>query len=182
MASEVVAAVESISTLPQPSHITLLLKNHKSTTALSVSPVQSFISIKALLLEVLSECKVKYLGDPFNPGTQTPLPASPSQLELGVLADRKDASKGWVFLTDIGAVSSAATKKKAGDPNTPAGAGLVDGSWVAYRVSKPTQSNETGKEGDAAVDVDMEDDPGWDVILPDFGDELEEGQDEAGPS
>jgi hypothetical protein len=182
MANTAVPDIDDISTLPQPSHITLLLKNHKSTTALSVAPTQSFSSIKDLLLSALKECHVEHLGDLLSPSTQTPLPASASDFELGILVDKKDASKGWTLLDTDATAPSVGKKKAGGDPNTPSGIGLVDGSWVAYRVPKAAKDNKNDNAG-GEIDVEMDEDQGWDVIVPDFGDEeIEEPQDETSPS
>lgn len=193
MASTNVPAVDDISTLPQPSHITLLLRHHKSTTLISVSPTQSFESIKDLLLAALKAREVSSLHNESDPTDPTPLPSSAADLEFGVLIDKKDASKGWTLLTpDLATAAASSGKKKAasksGDVNSPAGAGLVDGSWLAYRVRKSTQTEgddaNIGEDGD--VDIDMEEDPGWDVVLPSFEDEEEEAEEEdvvqAGPS
>jgi hypothetical protein len=182
MANTAVPDIGDIATLPQPSHITLLFKNHKSTTALSVAPTQSFSSIKDLLLSALQDCHVDLLGDPLNPSTQTPVPTSAVALELGILVDKKDASKGWTLLDTDATAPSAGKRKAGGDPNTPAGVGLADGSWVAYRVPQAAKDTEDDNPN-GEIDVEMDQDQGWDVILPDFGDEdIEELQDAASPS
>lgn len=191
MASTSAPAVDNISTLPQPSHITLLLRHHKSATLISVSPTQSFDSIKDLLLSALKARNISSLPNASNPSNPTPLPASSNHLEFGVLIDRKDASKGWTLLTPDLAASASAKKKpatKPADVDTPAGLGLTDGSWLAYRVrSAGVEEDDEAKvnlDGDVVVDVNMADDPGWDVILPAFEDEedMEEETADAGPS
>lgn len=194
MSSANVPALDDISTLPQPSHITLLLRHHKSTTLISASPTQSFESIKDLLLAALKARNVSSLHNDSDPADPTPLPSSAAGLEFGVLIDKKDASKGWTLLSPdlaTAAASSSGKKKsasKSGDVNSPAGVGLVDGSWLAYRVRKCAQTDgdeaNIGEDGD--VEIDMEEDPGWDVVLPSFEDEEEDDAEEevveAGPS
>jgi len=71
-------------------------------------------------------------------------------------------------------------KKKVGGKNSvlnesPLGAGLTDGSWVAYRM-KPAQKekqDEEMKDAEGTPDVEIEEDPGWDVVIPSFEDEAE---------
>lgn len=190
MASANVPAVDDIATLPQPSHITLLLRHHKSTTLLSVSPIQSFESIKDLLLAALKARNISSLHNDSDPADPTPLPSSAADLEFGVLIDKKDASKGWTLLTPELAAASSSTKKKpaskTADANSPAGAGLADGGWLAYRVRKApaAEGDEAKLDENGDVDVEMEEDPGWDVVLPSFEDDedAEGGSPQAGPS
>ena len=165
------------STLPSQSHITLLLKHHKSTTLLSVSPSQSFPEIKSLLLSALKSRGITSLSTPN--GEPLPLPSDPDDLGFGILAEKKDPSKGWISLESID--STKPSKKSPGRPKVPAGAntpdaaGLGDGSIVAYRIRKPGKGKEreksVGDDEDEDLDVDVENDPGWDVILPSFEDE-----------
>ena len=174
--------------LPSQSHITLLLKHHKSTTLLSVSPSQSFSEIKSLLLSAIKSRGVDSL--PTAKGSPIPLPSDSDELEFGILADRKDPSKGWIYLDSS---ASRNTKKVPGRSKVPAGAnspdaaGLGDGSLVAYRLRKSRKGKEREKsidedeDGDAVIDIniDMDDDPGWDVILPTFEDEDRDAETEA---
>jgi len=190
MASTSVPSIDNVSTLPQPSHITLLLRHHKSTTLLSVSPSQSFESIKTLLLSALKARNIASLRNSSDPANPTPLPSSPDDLDFGVLSDKKDHSKGWTLLTPDLTASSSAKKKsassKAADADTPSGAGLVDGSWLAYRARKSSGDGDEAKvDENGEVDVDMAEDQGWDVVIPSFEeDELveDDAAAEAGPS
>ena len=163
----------NLAALPSPVSVTLLLKNSKSTTLLSVQPTSTFDDIKALLLAALKCRNVS--------GT----PESPAALELGVLADRRDTSKGWVTLhqrvQELATgkhAKKAASGKKIAQNDSVEGAGLVDGSWVAWRVRSregKVENVQTDEDGDEmAVDFDDEEDPGWDVVIPSYEDEEEE--------
>jgi len=164
------STTQALGDAPTPDHITLLLKHHKSTTLLSVLPTQSFTEIKPLLLAALRSRHVDVL-----PNTETPLPSDPEDIEFGALADRKDPSRGWVPLeikeqdvTDTKGVKRKVGGKRSVLNDSPAGAGLVDGSWLAYRIKtiRP-QDDGVSSPGDV-IDID---DPGWDVVLPSFEDE-----------
>jgi hypothetical protein len=163
----------NLAALPSPISVTLLLKNSKSTTLLSVQPTSTFDDIKVLLLAAL---KSRNVPD---------IPESPAALELGVLADRRDTSKGWVTLhqrvqelaTGKHAKKAASGKKSALNDSVE-GAGLVDGSWVAWRVRSRVGKDEnvpTDEDGDEmSIDIDAEEDPGWDVVIPSYEDEEED--------
>lgn len=193
MASANVPSIDDIATLPQPSHITLLLRHHKSVTLISASPSQSFDSIKELLLSALKARNISSLHNASDPTNPCPLPSSSDQLDLGTLIDKKDASKGWTLITpDLAAATSTkkkSTTTKSAGTDTPAGLGLVDGSWLAYRVSngsgRDSDKPAVDANGDVTVDADMQEDQGWDVVLPSFDDEelpTADDEAEAGPS
>ena len=179
MASGTVPPIDDISTLPQPTHITLLFRHHKSVTLLSVSPNQSFSIIKNLLLSALKSRNITSLHNSSHPADPVSLPASPADLEFGVLIDKRDSSKGWTLLTPDSTTAATSTKKKSvgskADADTPAGAGLADGSWVAFRVRKAPQDgrDEARVDENGDVDVEMDEDQGWDVVLPTFEEEEE---------
>ncbi|KAJ9616339.1 hypothetical protein H2200_000057 [Cladophialophora chaetospira] len=171
------AAQDDLAALPTPDMITLLFKCHKSTVALSVLPTTPFTEIKPLLLSALHSRNVTSL-----PNSDAQLPEDPEELEFGVLADKKDASKGWVpmEIKEQEITGPKGTKKKVGGKDSvlnesPLGAGLSDGAWVAYRV-KP-ERKEPQVEDDAKMegtpDIDIEEDPGFDVVIPSFEDEAE---------
>ncbi|OAL38977.1 hypothetical protein AYO20_01728 [Fonsecaea nubica] len=163
--------------LPTPDMITLLFKCHKSTTALSVLPTRPFTEIKALLLAALESRNVKTLPD-----SSAPLPNDPEELEFGVLADKKDPSKGWILLDvkEQEITGPKDNKKKAGGKQSifnqnPLGAGLGDGAWIAYRAKvkqKEPQMEEEDHEG-GTPDIQIDEDPGFDVIIPSFEDETD---------
>jgi hypothetical protein len=158
-----------LAALPTAQSITLLLKNHKSTTLLSVQPTSTFDDIKGLLLAALKSRNV--------PG----IPESPVHIELGVLADRRDASKGWVDLLlrpqDLAAgktAKKAVSGKKNVFNNNVEGAGLVDGSWVAWRVRTSGAKDEkivTDEDGDAVVVNIEEVEVPWDVVISRYEDD-----------
>ncbi len=171
------ASQDDLAALPTPEMITLLFKCHKSTVALSVLPTTPFTEIKPMLLGALQSRNVNAL-----PNTDTPLPEDPEELEFGVLADKKDASKGWVpmEIKEQDITGPKGTKKKVGGKDSvlnesPLGAGLGDGAWVAYRM-KP-ERNELQVHDDVEMegtpDIDIEEDPGFDVVIPSFEDEAE---------
>lgn len=196
MSRAAVPPIDTLSTLPQPSHITLLFRHHKSAVFLSVSPNQPFSTVKQLLLSAMQARGISSLSSPTAPTNKpTPLPTEPDDIELGILIDKKDAAKGWTLLTpgssSASGLSSKALKKKAaaaapssakpdGDIDTPAGAGLTDGSWLAYRVKQGLEKEEPSVDENGDVDVEMNEDQGWDVVLPSFEEEEEEVGKEGG--
>jgi hypothetical protein len=134
-----------------------------------------FDEIKTLLLAALKSRNIDTL-----PNSNTLLP-NPDNLEFGVLVDKKDLSKGWQPLVSTGrSIGNGKARKSGGRDaaidDTPSGAGLGDGSWVAYRVKK-TQSgaatNDEDTDGDSP-DVDIDEDPGFDVVVPSYDDEVED--------
>ena len=102
-----------------------------------------------------------------------------------MLVDKKDSSKGFKLLSEGRQEEEEGTRSKkgkgrasrGGSAATAAGsgtvdaAGLVDGSWVAYRIrnanGKVKDEQDEEEEYDD-LDVDMEEDPGWDVVVPSF--------------
>jgi hypothetical protein len=163
----------NLAALPSPRSITLLLKNNKSTTLLSALPTSTFDDVKSLLIAALKSRNVPKIPD------------SPAALELAVLANPRDASKGWVPIhlrvQELAAgknAKKAASGKKSALDGSVEGAGLVDGSWVAWRVKSSATKDEcmsTDEAGDEmALDIDEEKDPGWDVMIPKYEDEEEE--------
>lgn len=177
MAAATVDATESLSRLPTPDSITLLFKHHKSTTLLSVLPSTPFIEIKALLLAALRSRNITTL-----PGSPTALPEDAQDLEFGILSDKKDPSQGWVSLEiseDDNAGSRGNKKKVAGKGNamnqSPTGAGLTDGTWIAYRLKSTSVSSSRDPRGSepSSPEVEIEEDPGWNVVLPSFDDEMD---------
>ena len=155
-----------------PSHLTLLLKHHKSTVLLSTLPSTPISDLKTLLLAALTSRGIATL-----PSTNTSLPTSPDELELGILLDKKDASKGFKLLSEgrqqQQEEDTKSSKKGKGRPSkggssvggTVEAAGLTDGSWVAYRIRNGNVKEEEDEEGNMMVDID---DPGWDVVVPSF--------------
>lgn len=98
------------------------------------------------------------------------IPSDPNEVVLGILVDKNDPTQGWVPL-DIPAIAveeSDGRKKKIGGKDgvlnsTPLGAGLKDGSMLAFKFR--IKSNNVDEEG-----MDQADDE-WDVIIPSYEDE-----------
>jgi hypothetical protein len=169
------ASEDELAALPTPDMITLLFKCHKSTVALSVLPTTPFTEIKSLLLGALQSRNIELI-----PNSNTPLPEDPEGLEFGVLADKKDANKGWVLMeTEEQEASGPQGRKRKGPGKasvlnqTPAGAGLGDGAWIAYRAKSERQEREeprveAGDEMEGLPDIDIEEDPGFDVEISRF--------------
>lgn len=157
---------------PIPADITLLFRYGRSSTVLSLNPTNTIAEAKALLLAVL-----KNRGITTFPGTNTPLPANPDDLELAITKERRDprdTSKGWINVEDVQslALSSKAGKKKSmtdtKSPETIADLELKDGTYVAYRQLKTVEDL-----------VDGQDQSDWHVIVPTYEDEDEEMEDAA---
>lgn len=160
---------------PSAETITLLFKCHKSTTLLSVHPTRPFTDIKVLLLAALKARGLSTL-----PGSSSPLPENAEDLEFGVLADKKDASKGWIPLKikERVVTGSKGGNKKVGGNNSvmnesPLGASLTDGSLVAYRLKVSSKEMQVDEEDldKGTPEVEMEDDGEWNVVLPTFDDD-----------
>lgn len=158
-------------TLPTPAHLTLLLKHGRSTTVLSALPDSPLSTLKQQLLQVLSSRNITHL-----PGTPTPLPTAPEDLELGILIDKHEPHKGWVSTESLSSlnISKSSKKKTKGVVETVGDLELKDGGWIAYRIRGPPIGGDDEDEEIEAVE-----DPGWNVEIPSFDDE--EGHAEGGP-
>src|SRR5271155_4815534 len=128
-----------LAALPEPDLYTLLFKNSKQTVLLSVDPCQTFSEIKSLLLAALKSRNITSIRN-VEGGPLCPI-SDAKDIEFGVLADRKDPSKGWVPLyvreqdvADLKLGKKNAGGKKSAVSESPEGAGLTDGSWIAFRV------------------------------------------------
>lgn len=172
-------ATPDLASLPTPQHLTLLFKHAKSTTVLSVLPRIPLSEVKRTLLEILRSRNITTF-----PGTTRALPSKPSDLEFGILADRRDPTKGFVYAEDRSALAhiGASSKKKAGAAKkdgpieTFADLDLKDGAWVAYRLK--TETLDLGDEGAEDMDVDVSGDAGWNVVVPSYDEEEQEGREE----
>ncbi|RVX71986.1 hypothetical protein B0A52_04584 [Exophiala mesophila] len=176
MAAATFSAAESLSQLPTPDTITLLFKHDKSTTLLSVLPTTPFVEIKALLVAALRSRNITTF-----PNSPTSLPEDVQDLEFGILVDKKDPSQGWVSLeTSEDDNSVKGNKKKTTGKGTtktqdPVGVGLTDGCWLAYRLksTSPSKSQDHRDAEPGSPEIEIEEDPGWNVVLPSFDDENE---------
>jgi hypothetical protein len=162
-----------LTALPEPEQLTLLFKNGKQTVLLSVDPSRLFSEIKALLLAALKSRNIVSIRNVAD-GPRVPI-SKPEDIEFGVLVDRKDATKGWVplYIGEQEVLDSRAGKKKArGKTNTsnqsPEGAGLTDGSWIAFRVKVASQKEVRDDDEGDEDDMETDEDPGWNVALPTF--------------
>lgn len=96
-------------------------------------------------------------------------------VEFGIPLEKKDLKKGFVSLEMAEQVlmDGKGGKKKVNPhkamPNeNPAGAGLVDGSILAFRFRPDNDVEMKEQSGD---EVQVVDDPGWNVEIPSYDDE-----------
>jgi len=164
------SAENELASLPTPEHITLLFKNHKQTILLSVIPTTPFPEIKSLLLTALESRNITSIDD-------TPVSDDAEDIEFGVLRNKKDPSDGWVALDikemEVGDGKGGKRKlggKKSVLNESPAGASLGDGSMLAFRFRT---KDHIVQIDDVEDDMEVEADPGWNVILPSYDDEPE---------
>jgi hypothetical protein len=157
---------------PSPLNITLLFKCARHTVLLSVLPSTPFAEIKSLLLLALQARNITSIG-----GISVPSPDQAHEVEFGIPREKKDLKKGFVSLEMAEQVlmdSKAGKKKASGEKATPnenpPGAGLVDGSVLAFRFKKEDDVD-MKEEGDD--EAQLQEDPGWNVELPRYDDEEE---------
>ncbi|KAL8693305.1 MAG: hypothetical protein Q9224_003780 [Gallowayella concinna] len=142
---------------PSPQQLTLRFKCHKTTICLLVAPHDSLSSVKEKLLEAIKATQVNEING-------QSLPSDPDNVIFGVPADTDESNGQWIEL-EIPEPEDDTRKKGAKKPDvlnaTPMGAGLKDGSVLAFRFR------------DEATDADdlAEDKLTWDVIMPNFDDE-----------
>ena len=82
-------------------------------------------------------------------------------------------------MRELAAKKGGRAKEKGSKDPTVEAAGLVDGSWVAWRVRGKKKEGEVTMDDDGSGVVDIgsdveEEDPGWDVEIPKYEDEEEE--------
>ncbi|KAL4741272.1 hypothetical protein BDV11DRAFT_168262 [Aspergillus similis] len=142
---------------------TLLFKKHRTTVLLLLPPSQTIEATKTNLLEALRARNLKEInGDP--------VPEDPTAIEFGVAVDKNDLEKGWTSLEAPKIEADDAPKrgpeKKATSLSLKA-AELNNGQTIAFRFRKAGVAS-----SDNVTDLDLED-PGWDVVIPNFDDEEE---------
>jgi hypothetical protein len=171
--SQASTSLASLAEMPSPLHITLLFKCARHTVLLSVLPSTSFSEIGSLLLLALQARNITSIAD-----TPVPSPDQGDQVEFGIPKDKKDLKKGFVSLDLAGKVlaDGKGGKRKSGGNKSaptenPAGAGLVDGSILAFRFK--SQADVVMQEEEDDDEVNGPDDPGWNVELPRYEDEEE---------
>jgi hypothetical protein len=158
--------------VPSPLHITLLFKCARHTVLLSALPSTPFSEIKSLLLLALQARNITSIAD-----SSVPPPEQGELVEFGIPKNKKDLNTGFVSLDmaeEILAESKGGRKKVNGDKTVPredpAGAGLVDGSVLAFRFRS---ENDTGLKDEDDDEAQVLADPGWNVELPRYDDEEE---------
>lgn len=163
----------SLAEKPSPLHITLFFKCARHTVLLSVLPSTPFSEIKSLLLLALQVRNITSIAD-----VLVPSPDHADQVELGIPKEKKDLKKGFVSLEMVEQMQievKGGKKKASGDKalpsESPAGAGLVDGSILAFRFKQHTDIDIHGDDGDDEAQIPV--DPGWNVELPRYDDEEE---------
>ena len=166
-------ALANLEALPTADHLTLLFKHGRSTTLLSLLPSQNFHEAKSLLLAALqSRDLTEY------PDTHIPLPSSPNDIDLAILVDRRDISKGWTQVEKATVVPAKGAKKSTAQKSSELATtfgdlALKDGDILAYRPHESSEDededllNETGKAST------------WNVILPSYDEEDEADGDDA---
>lgn len=142
--------------IPDQHHWTLRFKQHKTTVLLFVTQGQSFTSIKADLLEAIRATGVREING-------KGLPTKSDDIILGVPIDKNDFSKGWVNLEipelegDETGSKSKGVRKNSVLNASPLGAGLKEGSVLAFRFKKVSGEDEIST-----------DDNDFDVIMPSY--------------
>ncbi|KAL8785173.1 MAG: hypothetical protein Q9213_003520 [Squamulea squamosa] len=145
------------SVIPNPQQFTLRFRCHKTTILLLVPPHDSLTSVKTKLLEA-----IKATGATEVHG-QT-LPTNPDDVLLGVPVNMNEPGEGWTGLEfpEIEEDTRKKGPKKSGVHNaSPSGAGLKDGSLLAFKFRTVASD---------ADDLDMNTNE-WDVVMPSFDDE-----------
>ncbi|KAL8713333.1 MAG: hypothetical protein Q9220_002532 [cf. Caloplaca sp. 1 TL-2023] len=151
---------------PNPQHFALRFKQHKITILLFVKPHDPLTSVKEKLLAAIKDRNISQIDG-------RSLPSDPQDIIFGVPIDKHDPSQGWVGL-DIPGLDDDERKKGGKKPSvlnaTPIGAGLKDGSLLAFKFKQ---------DGSGGDDVDMNDNE-FNVIMPSFDDEVESQAKEVG--
>lgn len=177
---------------PNPRTWTLKFKHHKTTIVLHVDPLQTFTSIKAELLKAISD---SHSSRSLNGSA---IPKNPNEILLAKPLEPNDLSLGWqqIILSnedgDDDGDSTGKGKGKAGVvtgrapaknqlKECPQGAGLREGSIVAFKFKNDEEMNGPSNDGvDDEIAVAEEDMSRqmWDVVVPTmentYGDTMEE--------
>lgn len=140
---------------PTPQTWTLRLKSHRTTVLLHIDPLHTFPAIKSTLYTALQETGLRASST----GPEIPLPPSPSHIQFGRPVDPLDPSQGFTLgewetpavdeEVDIdegkGKGKAAKGGKKTADArDCPKGAGLKDGSVLAFRWEGDGGGEEAG--------------------------------------
>lgn len=97
-------------------------------------------------------------------------------MDLGIPRDKKDLKKGFVSLEaadqthmEVKGGRKRASGNRATPSENPAGAGLVDGSILAFRFKPVADINIQVDDGGDEAQIHL--DPEWDVELPCYDEE-----------
>jgi hypothetical protein len=182
---------------PPPRVWCLRFKLNRTTVVLHIDALQTLASIRSELLEALRATHPDGIfKGTLRDGTPVsyPLPANPEDIALAKQADPHDPNAGWeaigddaeeglIFDEDVkgkgkgkGRASAAPSRKSASSAkdvnDCPQGAGLKDGSIVAFRFRLAEEKARRQRLIDGELDVDeiardgMGDDADWDVVMP----------------
>ena len=164
------ADLACLAEVPSPLQLTLLLKCARHTVLLSVLPSTPFSEIRSLLLVALQARNITTIAD-----TSVPPPDRGDQVEFGIPKDKKDLKKGFIslemaeqVLMDGKGGKKKVSGSKAMPSENPAGAGLVDGSILAFRFQP---GDGVVMKGGPEDDSQLPDDPEWNVELPRYEEE-----------
>ena len=166
-------------TKPTSSTWTIRFKHHRTTILLHIDPQQTFSTIRADLLKAISDTNP---NGTFNNQT---IPRNPDNVLLARPIDPNDLTYGWELLQrsdgddDSGLSGKGKGKGKAGVSATggkarkenrfedcPQGAGLKDGSVVAFKFKSTEDAgwqavDGEGEDEDIAIPTEE-----WDVVVP----------------
>ena len=146
-----------------PAHLTLFFKHDKSTTVLSLLPSDSLLHAKQLLLTTLASRSITTF-----PGSSISLPRNPSDIEFGILNDKRDSSSGWSRAEDRASLPKKKDKRGKTEDGEVESVGewdLKDGGYVAYRLKKVLDVDINDED---VEDVSEEE---WNVVVPAYDDE-----------
>ncbi|KAJ5628994.1 hypothetical protein N7490_011222 [Penicillium lividum] len=145
--------------------LTLLFKKHKITILLSLQPHESLAAVKNKLLEALNSREIHQING-------EPIPDDPTYIDFGIPVDRSELEKGWTRIGKAATTNSGSKQSTGRTGDTVLATGLENGHIVAFRFRKPDEVEKDAENDELEMDADQEE--GWDVILPSFDDEEEE--------
>ena len=185
---------------PPPRSWCLRFKLNRTTILLHIDALQTLASVRAELLGALQATHPDNIFKGTtreNTPIAYPLPASAEDIALAKPTDPYDPNSGWeaigddledglIFDEDVvstgkgkgkaSAASSstrgASSSRKSDVNDCPQGAGLKDGSVVAFRFRLPEEKARRQRLIEGSLDVDeiardgMGDDADWDVVVP----------------
>lgn len=168
-----------MSTVPDPTTLTLRLKYHKTTILLHVSQLATLSQLKAELFHALQEtCPRGFplLGpDPDTVEEYKPLPTSADEIVFGLPKNIVDPHGGWKRIAAPAILSEdengKGKKAQTSVEETVKGAGIKDGMALAFKWGDEATLQSGGDEAmvmDGEEDVLEEEE--WDVVIPRYED------------